>query len=140
MRNFLVPTERKGVSTLFDTFDNFFSPFVRDNTALRTDIKEYPSYFLLEIEIPGISKSNVDLTVENGYLSVSFTKTDKNDGSIDEWKYLSRERIVSATRSYYIGEVNDTEIKATYMDGVLYVHVPKRVDEKGTGSKKIEIH
>ena len=95
---------------------------------------------MLEIEIPGISKANVDLTVENGYLSVSFTKTDKNDGSIDEWKYLSRERIVSATRSYYIGEVNDTEIKATYMDGVLYVHVPKRVDEKGTGSKKIEIH
>ena len=53
---------------------------------LSTDIKEYPSYYLLEVEVPGVTKGNVDISVENGYLTVAMTKTDKNDGTVEFYK------------------------------------------------------
>ena len=143
MKSYLIP--KSGAFTdggLLSDFEGLFAPFSAfESNAMRTDIKEYPSYYLLETEVPGISKTDIDILVENGYLTVSSAKTDKNDGTLGEWKYLRRERFTSASRSFYIGEINDAEIKATYNDGVLYINVPKKNPEfSGEGAKKIEIH
>ena len=141
MKHFLTTRDSRDNSLgLFSEFDNFFTPFrFEDFRVLSTDIKEYPSYYLLEVEVPGVTKGNVDISVENGYLTVTMTKTDKNDGTVDSWKYLKRERNVSATRKFYIGDVSVDDIKATYNDGVLYINVPK--EEKETKSlKRVEIH
>jgi len=141
MKNYLMPNSytNSGVS-IFDGFEELFKSIGNERgRLLATDVKEYPTHYLLEIEVPGISKNNIDLTVENGYLTVSSTKTDKNDGTVDDWKYIRRERAVSAVRSFYIGE-NDCEVKATYTDGMLYVHVQKCPVEDGSNAKKIEIH
>ena len=143
MKNFLMPYR-----SVFDNVlqqndaDGFFSPFsVFEGNVMRTDTKEYPECYLFEVEVPGISKNDIDLTVENGYLTVSSVKTDKNDGTLGDWKYLRRERLSGATRSFYIGDVNESDIKATYTDGLLYINVPKKNAEgEKDSSKKIEIH
>lgn len=138
MSNYILPGERSG-SGLFGEFDRLFNPFIGDASVLKTDVKEYPDHYLLEVEVPGISKNNIDITVSDGYLTVNSTKTDKNDGTVDDWKYLRRERSVSAARSFYIGDVGEGDVKATYTDGLLYINVMKHTAADAT-TKKIEIH
>ena len=141
MKNFLSTRDSKANPlSLFSELESFFTPLrAEDYHTLSTDIKEYPSYYLLEVEMPGLVKGNADISLENGYLTVTATKTDKNDGTVDEWRYLRRERTVSATRRFYVGDVDEGEVKATYNDGVLYIHVPKPEKEIKT-AKRIEIH
>ena len=123
MKNYLVARNNPlADAAWFNDFEGLFSPFSTfDNNVMRTDLKEYPDFFLLEIEIPGTAKNNIDISVENGYLTVSSEKTDRNDGTVNEWKYLRRERLTSASRSFYIGDVNEDTAAAN-------------------AAKKIEIH
>ncbi|MBQ9481472.1 MAG: Hsp20/alpha crystallin family protein [Clostridia bacterium] len=142
MKNYLTPLGgRIDNGGWLSDLEGIFSPFSPfENNVMRTDMKEYPSYYLIEIEVPGISKSDIEITVENGYLTVSSVKTDKNDGTLGEWKYIRRERFAGATRSFYIGDVGEDDIKATYTDGLLYVNVPKKNASGTDTAKKIEIH
>ena len=84
MKNFLLPRDGKtNPLSLFSEFEGFFSPFRADELhSLATDIKEYPSYYLLEVEMPGMSKGSADISMENGYLTVSISKTDTNCSTI----------------------------------------------------------
>ena len=122
-------------------YDDFFYPFFSsEGKTLRTDVKEYGDHYLLEVEAPGLAKNNLDVSADNGYIVVTSTKTDKNDRTAGEWKYIRRERPVSASRSFYVGEVCEGEIKAAYHDGVLYIDVPKPGGcGNGETVKKIEI-
>ncbi len=142
MKNFMIKDTGSFNFPLWGDWDGFFpSNSFGEGALLRTDIKEYPTHYLLEIEVAGISKNNIDLSLENGYLTVTCTKTDKNDGTVDDWKYVRRERAVSGKRVFYIGDVCENDIKATYTEGVLYIHLPKRVDDGDCSTlKKIEIH
>ncbi|MBR2968943.1 MAG: Hsp20 family protein [Clostridia bacterium] len=140
MKNYLTTREGSSPFGLFGELESFFSPFrTEDVHVLATDVKEYPTYYLLEVEIPGMVKGNADISYENGYLTVAATKTDENDGTLGKWRYIKRERTVGATRRFYVGDVNDADIKATYNDGVLYVSVPK-TERGGETVKKIQIH
>ena len=143
MKNYLTPTGNLfGSNGWLSDFDGLFSPFFAgENNVLKTDVKEYPSHYLLEVEVPGISKNNIDISVEGGYLTVSSAKTDRNDGTTGDWKYVKRERSTSATRTFYIGDTAETDIKATYTDGLLYINVPKPAANASEGApKRIEIH
>lgn len=140
MKNYLSTIDRSyGLSGIFNDFDRMFNPFFGDAGVMKTDIKEYADHYLLEVEVPGISKANIDISVSEGYLTVSSSKTDKNDGTIDDWKYIKRERSVSAARSFYVGDISDNDVKATYTDGLLYICLQKH-GAADTAAKKIEIH
>ena len=52
--------------------------------------------------------------------------------------YLRRERSFSMSRSYYVGDVKETDIKAKYENGILTVTVPKYTEEE-KALKKIAI-
>ena len=143
MKNYLTPTGNLfGSNGWLSDFDGLFSPFFAgESNVLKTDVKEYATHYLLEVEVPGISKNDIDISVDGGYLTVSSTKTDKNDGTTGDWKYVKRERSVSATRTFYIGDTAETEIKATYTDGLLYINVPKpAASSAAAATKRIEIH
>jgi len=121
MKNYL--THRN--NDLFDdAFDSFFRPFYVDqeSTFMKTDIKETDKEYALDVEMPGFIKSDIALNFENGYLTISAKKEDKTDG---ETRYIRRERAVSCSRSFYMGDVDETQIKAKYENGVLFVTVPK---------------
>lgn len=110
-----------------DALDNFFRPFYveRESALMKTDIKETDKEYVLDVEMPGFDKSNISLKYENGYLTVSAKKDDKDDAH-----YIRRERSVSCSRSYYMGDVDQTLIKAKYENGILAVSVPKEKPEQ----------
>ena len=96
-----------------------------ESTFMKTDIKETEKDYVLEVEMPGFEKKDIALKFESGYITVSAKKDAGDDG-----KYIRRERAVSCSRSYYMGDVDETKISAKYNNGVLIVTVPKEKPEE----------
>lgn len=105
--------------------------------AMKTDIKEIGPNYVFEIDVPGIKKENIELSLDEGYLTVSV----KADTTIDEEKrkedrYLRRERFSgSASRTYYVGDVAEDKINAAFADGVLTITFPKEEFRKVTAHR-----
>ena len=112
----MIPRKRND----FDLFDEMFGmdPFFerRDAKLMKTDIKEKGDKYIIDIDLPGYDKENIDLEIEDGYLKVS-AKVDKNiDESDEEEKYIHQERFYGeCSRSFYIGKnIKEEDIKASF--------------------------
>ncbi len=123
MKNYL--QKRQNNYDLFDAFDDFFRPvFYDEQRDLKTNIKETESNYELDMEMPGYSKENIKVSLENGYLTVSAKKETKDEG--EGKRYLRKEISESCSRSYYVGQdVSRQDIKAKYENGILTLTVPK---------------
>ena len=125
MKNYLIHRN----NDLFDeAFDSLFRPFYVDSESsyMKTDIRESDTEYVMDVEMPGFDKKDIDLNFENGYLTISAKKA--KEESTD--RYIRRERAVSCSRSYYMGDVDQKLIKAKYENGVLAVTVPKQKPEE----------
>jgi len=137
--------------TLFrnDLFDDFFDDFDRTTKNLfkvaprtdimRTDVKETKDAFELDIDLPGLKKSDVQIMLKEGYLSVNAAyKEELPEGT----SFLRRERYYgTCSRSFYVGEdVEEKDIKAKFEDGVLKLSIAKvEPQPKVENNKFIEI-
>ncbi len=117
-----------------DFFDDFFEPALKDQ--MKCDVYEKDGNYHIELDVPGYDKEDINLECDNGYLTISATKTSEDN---DEGKnYIRRERRMgSFSRSFYVGDVEPEEIEAEFKKGTLTVVVPK-IDEKPT-KKQITI-
>ena len=133
MRNYIT---RRSNDLFDDAIENLFRPFYvdSDSSFMKTDIKETEKDYVLEVEMPGFAKKDISLKFESGYITISA----KKDVSEDANKYLRRERAVSCSRSYYMGDVDQAKITAKYADGVLTVTVPKEKPEEARHSIAID--
>ena len=135
MKNYLMNNENKRNNELDffdDAFGGFFKPlfYEEKHHSMKTDIKETENSYVLDIEVPGFDKKDVNVSLENGYLTVSAQKKTCEGGENDEKNkkkenYIRRERSCSVSRSYYVGDVDKEAIKAKYENGVLTVVIPK---------------
>ena len=134
----LVP--RKNSFDLFDDFfeDEFFPK--KEKNLMKTDIREKKNKYIIDIDLPGFEKENIEVSLEKGYLMIS-AKVDKRDNSDDE-KFVRRERFIgSCSRSFYVGEdINEKDINASFKNGTLVLEIPKKESEdKANKTKQIEI-
>lgn len=62
-----------------DTFDElFYDPFFsKSSSYMKTDIKEQDGCYLLDMELPGFKKEDIQMELKNGYLSIH-AKRDAN--------------------------------------------------------------
>lgn len=135
MKNYLMNNENKRNNELDffdDAFGGFFKPlfYEEKHHSMKTDIKETENSYVLDIEVPGFDKKDVNVSLENGYLTVSAQKRTfegGENGEKDKKKenYIRRERSCSVSRSYYVGDVDKEAVKAKYENGVLTVDIPK---------------
>lgn len=117
--------------------DDFFDDLepVRSN-ALKCDIYEKDDKYFLEMDIPGFDKKDIDINLDNGYLTVSASHDENLDDS--DKNYIRKERTyVKASRQFYLGEVDEEKIKAEFNNGILKIVVPKK--EEIETKRKIEI-
>ena len=93
---------------------------------IRVDVKEENDKYTLVADLPGVKKEDVKVKFENGYLTIAVTAQSQNEQKEGE-KIHRLERFSSLrSRSFYFGDnVNDAEIKASYLDGVLSLDIPK---------------
>ena len=143
MKNYLINYSHRNYPLDFfdDAFDSFFRPVFYDEKfdAMKTDIKETPNSYEMEIEMPGFDKEDISVSVENGYMTIGAEKKEKEEDKNEAHRYVRKERSVSCQRSYYIGDTEESTIKARYDKGVLYVSVPKKEEKKPEGKRSIAI-
>lgn len=106
-------------------FDAFFGKdgnnYGRFN--MKTNVYESEKAYRLDIEMPGFTKENISLDFKDGYLTVGVKSEEKEE---DEFKLLRRERFYGeVSRQYYLGEVDEKAITASYKDGILSIVAPK---------------
>ena len=136
----LVP--RRSNSFLFDNFfgdDDFFTR--PEHHLMKTDIKEKKDKYIIEMDLPGYSKENINLELKNGYLEVS-AKVEKEEKNSEEEKFVRRERFYGeCARSFYVGDdIMEEDINAEFKNGTLRIDIPKKEEKpKLSENKKIAI-
>jgi len=98
--------------------------------APRVDIKENENSLVVHAEVPGMEKSDFNVTMKEGVLSISGEKKMEEKQEGENWHRI--ERVFGRfQRSFYIPtEVDESKIKANYKDGVLSVTLPKKEEAK----------
>lgn len=122
-----------------DFFDSFFAR--QTSQVMACDIKETADGYELDVNLPGIEKDKLRMSLEDGYLTIE-ARTDTLKEEKDEGgHYLRQERYSgSYQRSFYVGEdVKETDIHAAYKDGVLKITLPKAEKQETETRKMIEI-
>ncbi len=127
----------------FDLFDDFFEDdfFPRkERNLMKTDIREKDDKYLVDVDLPGFEKENINLSLENGYLNIH-AKVEKNEENGKKEKYVRRERFFGeCSRSFYVGEdIKEEDIHAEFKNGILKLEIPKKDQKKLNTSKQIEI-
>ncbi len=128
----------------FDLFDNFFDDGFftkRERNMMKTDIREQKDKYIVDIDLPGFEKENINVSLDKGYLNIS-AKVDKKEENKEHEKYVHRERFIGeCSRSFYLGEdVKEENIRAEFKNGILKIEVPKKeAQEKLNEPKHIEI-
>ncbi len=120
----------------FDNFFDDFEPPKKLDKMMKCDIYEKEGKYILEMDVPGFKKEDINMELENGYLKVSAEKTLDSDEKENK-KYVRRERhsFTKCERSFYVGDVSEEDIKAKFKNGILEISVPK--EEKKKEDKKI---
>ena len=132
-------------------FDNFMDGFTfptfpnvdkelygkHAKNMMKTDVKETDKGYEVDIDLPGFKKDEIQLELEDGYLTVNAAKGLDKDEEDKNGKYVRRERYAgSMSRSFYVGEhVTEEDIHPKYESGILSFSVPK-ADQKAVENKK----
>lgn len=132
-------------------FDDLMStPFGRMGSSMRvpdTDVIERENEIEVVCELPGLTRDEVELSLENNILTISGEKREQHeDGQKGETYHLSERRWGRFSRSFVLPrEVDQERIDATFEDGVLTVTIPKsekarrrRIDIHGSDGHRIE--
>ena len=104
---------------------------------MKTDIREHDNGYEVDIDLPGFKKDEINVELENRYLTVSAAKGLDKDEQDKKGKYIRRERYAGAMqRSFYVGDtLTQEDIKAKYDNGILSISIPKK-DAQAVETKK----
>ena len=111
--------------------------FFKGDESIKSDIYETDGNIILEMEAPGYTKDDINISIDNGTLSISFEKEEEDE---ENKKYLHRERksYSKVSRSFYLGDIDEEDIDASFKNGILVVSAPKKkeIETKKTISIK----
>ena len=129
--------------TLFNAMDRFAGniwdsskPYTFDTSMVpHTDIYEENDQLVMKTELPGISKEDINITLQGDRLTI---KAEKKETVVEDAACYTRERqygqyFRSVTLPF---SVKEDEIVATFDNGVLELRLSKAEESK---AKKIEI-
>ena len=116
-------------------FDEAFSDMLRplaqtEDNPTRTwappvDIRESEEAVMLALDLPGLSKEDVNITLENSVLTISGERRFEADQKNETIHRLER-AYGAFTRSFTLGPtVQSDNVEANFQDGVLLIKVPK---------------
>ena len=108
------------------------------------DIRETEKELRLDVEIPGMRPDDIEITTDNGILTVRGEKrSERKEGEEDGRYHVVERSYGSFTRSFQLPQgIDDSKIDAECENGMLSIHIPKtalpqpRRIEIGKGSDK----
>lgn len=130
----------KSSKSFSDDFNVFkFDESLFKNTLIPTypdtDIKRVDDAFIVQIDVPGYDKNNIDISYENDVLSVSGTVNEENETKEDEKYFVKERRMKSFSKKWILKNTTSKGITAKCENGVLTIKVPLRESEDKTENK-----
>ena len=120
---------------------SFFGPFYGDNrmNAFRTDVQETDDAYILESDLPGFKKEDIDVQIQDDILTIRAERHAAHEDKEQKNNYVRVERSCgSFTRSFEVSGVDTDAVTAKYENGVLTLTLPKKAPEK-PASRKLTI-
>lgn len=97
------------------------------------------SSYDIAMELPGVGEDDIDLSVEDGVVTIRGEKKTSSERSGDTW-YFSERQYGAFRRSFRLpADADAAKASAKMKDGVLHVTVPKLAEEEASAAKKIKI-
>lgn len=132
-------------SDMLDTRRNFFNlPRIFSETEFNftpaINIKDNTKDYQIELAVPGLSKNDFDINIDDGILTISAEskqeKEDKEEGYLRrEFSYNSFSRSMALPDSVDM----DKDVKAQYQDGVLKLTLLKKEAAKPKKHKNVKV-
>ena len=124
--------------------EDFFAPGIARRAiggaaVMQTDVRETETGYIIDMELPGFKKEDVEAELKDGYLTVRAEHKAEKEEKDKEGRYIRKERYYgNFERSFYVGEaVTQEDIKAAFKDGILTLNVPKKEKEEKVEEKKL---
>ena len=124
-------------------FDDFFDPFWNDGALERAMNREERETFGnvkqttdgsydVAVDLPGCKKEDVQMELNDGYLTIQAVRSHSNDEKDQNGRYLRRETFSgTCARSFYVGDaVKKEDIHAKFEDGILHITLPAPQQQK----------
>lgn len=108
-------------------------------TLPKVNVRETKDAYFVDVAVPGMKKHDFIIDIDNQVLSISSEKSEEKEST--EENYTKREfGYASFKRTFTLPDsVEDSKIKASYTDGLLRVHLPKKEEAKQKPSRTIKI-
>lgn len=98
--------------------------------GMNCDIYEKDGMYHVEMDIPGFKKDEIKIECHKGTLTISAKKVFKKEEHEGK-KYLRRERRYNnVERSFYLGDIDEDKINASFTDGTLKIVVPTKAESQ----------
>ena len=104
------------------------------------DITEEKNAFNIHVDLPGIEKKDINVTLQEGILHIEAESSSVEENKEGDKVIRSERRYGKQIRRFNLGrQVSDNDVKASFKNGVLRLQVPKSkpVD---AACKKIAVH
>jgi len=137
--------KNRSLPGLFDEFlnGNLLPNYIEEGAWKSTpavNIYESEQKFEIEIAAPGLEKEDFKIDLKNDYLLVYSEKKDQKEEKEKGKVVRSEFRYSSFQRSFALPkDIDATAINATHKNGVLIIELPKKVEQKDSSSRQIEI-
>ena len=122
-------------------FSDTFDDMMHDHSMMKTDIREKDGNFILDMELPGFKKEDIQMELKEGYLTINASRKSNKEDKDEEGNIIRQERFSgSCSRSFFVGEdITQEDVKASFGNGELKVIVPKEAPKKVEEKKFIPI-
>ena len=121
------------LSTLLRPFSGWFDNSY--SSVMKTDVKANDKEYTLSVDLPGVSKNDIEISLQDGYLTIEANR--RAEETDKEANYVFREKTYGRmSRSFYVGDgISEDSIKAKYENGILMLDFPKE-EKKAVESKR----
>ena len=129
---------RREMSRLFDDFVPTRSGENKESSvwAPRADLSETDDAYVIAIDLPGVNRDDLEITVEDGTLKVSGERSMKEEEQTGQFYRIER-AYGRFFRSFNFGSnVDPDNIEASFDDGVLTIRAGKAEERK---PRRIEV-
>lgn len=125
----------------FRDFEDINRAFFGDNSLaeFKTDIRDVGDGFVLEADLPGFKKEDIQLQLDGDTLTIQAQRHSEHEEQEKKGKYVCCERSYGAySRSFDVSGIRAEGITASYDSGVLTLKLPKKTVEVSS-SRQISI-
>ena len=124
--------------------DPFFRTFFDSRdfagaSVMRVDVQENEDTYLMEVDLPGVKQEDIELTIDDDVLSITAEMNSHKKENKKNFIYNER-RVGRYQRRFNLEGIDQTQIQASYENGVLTLTLPKLAPAQAPAPRKIAIN